>query len=83
MRVEVTDGRTTITLSRRNLLTLLAKLDGNPPASACTIGAPRVYGEFWIVGEDDETHYAHPNRAQVVGDSRPGRMHPATEAALS
>jgi hypothetical protein len=84
MRVKVTeDGCTTVTLSRRNLLTLVAKLDGNPPGSACTIGAPRAYGEFWIVAEEDDVHYAHPDRAEVVGDARPGVMHPDTEAALS
>lgn len=37
---EVTRTEVVVTLSRRNLLTLLAKLDGHPPHSACTIVLP-------------------------------------------
>jgi homoserine kinase len=48
-----------VKLSRRNLLTLLAKLDGHPPNSACTIqGGSDAWGYF-VVAEEDEEHYAH------------------------
>ena len=30
-------GLPTVELTRRNLMSLLAKLDGNPPGSACTL----------------------------------------------
>ena len=38
-------GRPRIVLSRRNLLALLAKLDGHPPDSACAIAGGHGYGE--------------------------------------
>lgn len=67
------DGNT-IVLSRRNLMTLLAKLDGFPSASACTIArgsdAPGVY----VRAEEDDIHYRY--RAAGV-------MHPDTEEKLS
>jgi hypothetical protein len=85
MTVRIEENATdsvTIVLSRRNLLTLLAKLDGHPPGSACSIAAPMGYGEWEVIAEEDGPHYDHPNRMSVVGDSRPGPMHPATERAL-
>lgn len=65
-------------VSRRNLLTLLAKLDGAPRDSRCTIGAPANYPPLFITAEEDDVHYAHESRL----DSRPGMMHPDTELAL-
>ena len=39
MRIDrLTDHAVHITLSERNLRALLAKLDGHPPDSVCTIG---------------------------------------------
>lgn len=69
MRVE---GKSMI-LSRRNLMSLLAKLDGSPPRSRCTIiGGSEALG-WTVVAEEDEVHYA---------DRYPGEMHPQTEEAL-
>lgn len=59
-------GVPTITLSRRNLLTLLAKLDGYPPESKCSIAREGIV----VKAEEDHIHYA----------KRPaGQMHPLTE----
>lgn len=54
-------------LSRRNLLTLLSKLDRvrNGESSQCTIIKPNG---TMITAEEDEVHYA---------DRPPGEMHPA------
>ncbi len=80
MRIESTDGTVgRVVLSRRNLESLLAKLDGHPPGSACTIMAPAQYGRWYVVAEEDELHYA--NRDREAGD-RAGRMHPDTEAVI-
>lgn len=59
----------TIELSRYNLEVLLAKLDGNPPGSACTIGKD----DWWVKAVEDDEHYS---------DRAPGEMHPATIQAL-
>jgi len=61
----------TVVLSRRNLLSLLAKLDGHPPDSACTI----YNQDIVVVAEPDEVHYADRDAG--------GRMHPKTESAIS
>jgi hypothetical protein len=75
MRLDrVTRTEVLVTLSRRNLLTLLAKLDGHPPNSACTIVLPGVEGpELRVKAEENELHYQ--NRP-----APPGPMHPDTEA---
>ena len=55
MRLE---GNTTLVLSKRNLLSLLAKLDGYPANSACTLlGGDEAPG-FRVVAESDEIHYS-------------------------
>lgn len=61
----------TVELTRRNLMVLLAKLDGHPLDSACTI----VDSERRIAVQavEDAEHYA---------DREPGRMHDDTETAL-
>lgn len=81
MRVEVNDnGSLHVTLSRRNLLSLLAKLDGHPPDSACTIVSPSFYDvKVLVSGEEDEVHYASAERLGLAA----GPMHPDTEAKLS
>ena len=81
MRIEkAPDGQVVgVVLSRRNLLTLLAKLDGAPSGSACTILAPVQYGTFFVKGEEDGPHYFHPER-EARGEA--GAMHPATEHVL-
>lgn len=58
-----------VELTRRNLEVLLAKLDGNPPDSACTIEKDG----FFVKAVENDEHYT---------DHQPGIMHPDTEAAL-
>ena len=60
-----------IELTRRNLNALLAKLDGNPPNSACTLLAPG--STFYVKAVEDSEHYT---------ERQAGRMHRETEAAL-
>jgi len=73
----VTNG---LIVSRRNLLSLLAKLDGAPNGSFCEIvfrhpdSAP-----FHLYAEEDAVHYAHPSRL----GSPPGEMHEDTERQIS
>ncbi len=64
-----------VTLSRRNLLTLLAKLDGHPPHSACTILLPGGEGAQLLVrAEENDEHYEKRSEP-------PAPAHPDTEAA--
>jgi hypothetical protein len=59
-------------LSRRNLQTLLHKLDA--PVSARTLFRTCENGvRVVVIGEDDETHY---------GDREPGPVHPREEEKL-
>lgn len=58
-----------IELSRHNLMILLAKLDGYPPNSLCTIEKDGVF----IKAVEDTCHYSQ---------LPPGVMHPATERAI-
>lgn len=63
-----------LVVSRRNLLTLLAKLEGYPEESACTIIGGIEAPGFILRAEPDEVHYA----------ARPfGVMHEETEQALT
>lgn len=78
MRVELHDGHLHVYVSRRNILALLAKLDGNPPDSNCTIVAGPVYPETFITAEEDEKHYSHESR-QGHG---PGLLDPSTEVEV-
>lgn len=57
-----------VVLSRRNLLSLLSKLDHD--WSARTI----FNGDIVVRAEEDDEHY---------GDRTPGQMHPATEADIA
>lgn len=69
--MKVLSSQYTIVLSRRNLLSLLAKLDGHPKGSACTL-----FRQGWgIRAEEDEKHYKSRPYA-------PGPMHPETEAHI-
>lgn len=75
-KIEEGEGHDAIVvyLSRRNLEVLLAKLDGNPPDSACTI-----FREFdrsttlVVMAQENDAHY---------GDRKPGPMHETTERAI-
>lgn len=72
MRVEWTDHDFTVTLSRRNLLTLLAKLDGHPKNSGSAISQYVYESDETVLvnAEEDDVHY----RGRV-----PGSVHPDTE----
>lgn len=66
-----------VTLSRRNLLSLLHKLD--MPGSARTLRSANCQQQGWVLEvrcEDDEEHYG----ARGFG---PGEMHPETEDFLA
>lgn len=79
MRLDlVTPAQIRIALSRRNLLTLLAKLDGHPPFSACTISFPGAKEEpaLVVTAEPGDLHYGR--RA-----APPGPMHPETEVSIA
>ena len=71
------DGTTAyVTLSRRNLKTLLAKLDEHPSESGRTINRYNDEGNLLVVtAEEDHIHY----RKRGYG---PGLMHPDTESAI-
>ena len=71
----ITDGRTlTVTLSRRNLLSLLQKLDGMGDSARTLF---RDCDNGWrvvVTAEPDAQHYE---------GRQPGVMHPLTEAAIT
>ena len=74
--MKVIEEEQTIELTRRNLLALLAKLDGNPRDSACLIGSPNRDSAgriWWVKAVENEAHYS---------DRAPGRMHPGTEEVV-
>jgi hypothetical protein len=79
MRLQLQHGLVRVTLSRRNLRALLAKLDAHPPNSACTLTYDTRDGVVLIVtAEPDVLHYANPER----DTPNPGPMHPDTEERI-
>lgn len=60
-----------VELTRRNLKALLAKLDGNPPGSACTLVDQS--GTFYVKSVEDSEHY---------GARQPGALHNDTLKAM-
>ena len=67
MRASRHGEQVTVRLSRRNLESLLNKLNGFPRFSACTlIGGSDAMG-ITIIAEEDEIHYF---------DRPPGAVHP-------
>lgn len=67
-------GAIYVRLSRRNLLSLLAKLDGSPTDSHCELYR-ECNGTFLSVkAEEDAEHY---------GARTPGEIHPATEREIA
>jgi hypothetical protein len=78
MRFELDESGIRVTMSRRNLLTLIAKLDGHPPESLCTIGGGDAFIPYFVTAEEDDVHYAHPSRNGIP----PGLMIKETEDAL-
>lgn len=80
MLVDVSQDRdgewiTEVVLSRRNVLSLLAKLDGYPAGSAATLISSDDQPTVIVHAEEDKLHYAKMGRA-------PGPMHPTTEQAI-
>jgi len=65
-----------LTVSRRNLLTLLAKLDANAtagePVSAVSIIDPD--GQILLHAEEDAVHYDPERRAALGHQPHPGRV---------
>lgn len=57
-------------LTRRNLETLLAKLNGHPPGSSCTI----LKGGVFVRAVENEAHYS---------ERTPGPIHPGTAEYIS
>jgi hypothetical protein len=59
-----------VQLTRRNLQALLAKLDGHPPGSKCTI----AIDDWEVKAVENHEHYT---------TRRPGVMHPDTELLIA
>ena len=76
MKIDANDKHIIITLSRRNLLALLTKLEH--PDSHKGIFMEHAHGDatLWVFAEDDDTHYAD----RPYG---PGPMHPTTERDIT
>ncbi len=74
MEIRKTETATELVLSRRNLESLLTKLDH--PGSAKTIyyDDPE-HGRLIVVAEDDDEHYKKKG-------TTPGAMHPQTESDI-
>ena len=65
-----------VVLSRRNLVSLLAKVDGRPPHSARTLEKFEEGGDVLVVkAETDDEHYSDRGYP-------PGPMHHDTETAI-
>ncbi len=62
-----------VELTRTNLMTLLSKLDGHPPNSACTIFKMIDGAYVQVKAVEDSRHYSDRPR---------GIMHPDTEQAM-
>jgi len=78
MRIDrISSAGVYVTLSRRNLMSLLAKLDGHPVASECEIARLETLNgtTMWlsVKVEEDDVHY---------NGRTAGPMHPDTEAAI-
>ena len=73
MNVEVTPEGILVVLSRRNLLALLAKLDGYPQESRATLARQTDAGLIVVQAVDDKSHY---------GEREPGALHSETEDLL-
>lgn len=65
-------GPPTVELTRRNLLSLLAKLDGHPVGSTCTLIDPD--NRIAVKAVEDSEHYA---------DRAPGPVHSDTLEAMN
>lgn len=78
MKTVIKDEVIYVTVSRRNLLALLAKLDGHPHESFCTIIGPTMYPPTVLTAEENEQHYSDLDRLGVPQDP----MHPETETLV-
>lgn len=67
--MKIDENTKTVELTRRNLAALIAKLNGSPPNSSCTL-----VKDGWVVrAVEDTEHYA---------DRAPGELHPDTVARM-
>lgn len=73
MKLEMEDGVAVVRLSRRNLRSLLHKLDMEGSARTLERMERTDCRPLRVIAEDDEEHYA----GRV-----PGPMHPLTESAI-
>ena len=79
MRLELSDGLVVIALSRRNLLALIAKLDGHPAGSAKTLTYETGDGVRLVIrAEEDNEHYLNQERDSPL----PGRLNADTDGAI-
>ncbi len=81
MRLEITPGTLTLTLSRRNLYALLHKLELDGSARRLVGGDSYLNGEmlalrFSVCCEEDDEHYAKR-------PEQPGEMHPLAERFIA
>lgn len=72
MELEVVGEVIKLRLSRKNIQTLLDKLNGTPPNSARTIFRSTKGWKVFVTAEENGEHYM---------DRTPGVMHPANESA--
>lgn len=73
MKCHRDNGKLHLVLSRRNLLSLLAKLDISWSARTISCAIEGSNDPIYVTSEEDAEHY---------GTRIPGEMHPETEAKL-
>lgn len=69
---------TSVVLSRRNLLALLAKLDGHPPNSLCSIDGGADAPGFMVTAEEDHFHYRDRPAGEMIEETEDLIPHPPT-----
>lgn len=78
MRVAQRGPVTQVILSRRNLLALLAKLDGYPPDSFCSIAGGSEAEGYMVTAEEDHIHYQDRPAGQMIGPTEERTTRPPT-----
>ena len=62
-------GKLRLVVSRRNVLSLLAKLDGYPPGSRCTLGGGSDADGIELAIEEDDVHYKDRPAGRMIGET--------------